>query len=138
MKFSRGHFEDMSTAAKDHLAPVPHDQRNWNMLSFVSIWVAALCTPPTFIFGSSLLVLGNSFGAIIFIMITASAILLPLVTANAVPGTRYGVSFPVYCRASFGHKGNTCIRSCHHVCSRLYIPYAYLCTNLPKILNPKS
>src|SRR5205085_9537725 len=54
---------------------------------------------------SSLIEEGMSWWqAILTICLANFIVLIPLIL-NAHPGTRYGIPFPVYCRASFGLRG---------------------------------
>lgn len=89
----------------DHLAAVPPEDRSWSIYSYFSMWVASIVTPSGCIAGASLLSLGSSFGEVAVIYVIASLILLPCFWLNAAPGAKYGISFPVYCRASFGYTG---------------------------------
>src|SRR5437016_2289735 len=60
---------------------------------------------PTYMLASSLIGGGmNWWQAILTIFLGNLIVLIPMVL-NAHAGTRYGIPFPVYCRASFGTKG---------------------------------
>ena len=89
----------------EHLEPVPQAKRTWTIYSFASMWVAAIVTPSSCIAGASLLALGSSIGEITVILFLGTLVLLPCFWANATPGARLGIAFPVYCRASFGYTG---------------------------------
>ena len=60
---------------------------------------------PTYMLASSLIDGGmNWIEALITITLGNVIVLVPMVL-NAHAGTRYGISFPVYCRASWGIRG---------------------------------
>jgi nucleobase:cation symporter-1, NCS1 family len=60
---------------------------------------------PTYMLASSLIGEGmNWWQAVLTITLGNTIVLIPMIL-NAHAGTRYGISFPVYCRASFGIRG---------------------------------
>jgi NCS1 family nucleobase:cation symporter-1 len=60
---------------------------------------------PTYMLASSLIAQGmNWWQAVLTITLGNVIVLIPIIL-NAHAGTRYGISFPVYCRASFGIRG---------------------------------
>ena len=60
---------------------------------------------PTYMLASSLIAEGmNWWEAVLTITLGNVIVLVPMIL-NAHAGTRYGISFPVYCRASFGIRG---------------------------------
>ena len=60
---------------------------------------------PTYMLASSLIAEGmNWWQAVLTITLGNVIVLIPMIL-NAHAGTRYGISFPVYCRASFGIRG---------------------------------
>lgn len=69
------------------------------------MWVALAACVPTYMLASSLIEEGmNWWQAILTISLGNVIVLIPMIL-NAHPGTRYGIPFPVYCRASFGLRG---------------------------------
>src|SRR5208337_1422963 len=87
------------------LAPVPASRRKWGMLSFAALWVSMSACIPTYMLASSLIGGGmNWWQAVLTIFLGNVIVLIPMVL-NAHAGTRYGIPFPVYCRAAFGTKG---------------------------------
>src|SRR5262249_52232183 len=84
------------------LAPVPAAGRKWRMGSFAALWISMSACIPTYMLASSLIGEGmNWWQAILTIFLGNLIVLVPIVL-NAHAGTRYGIPFPVYCRASFG------------------------------------
>lgn len=87
------------------LAPVPASGRKWNTLSFAALWVSMSACIPTYMLASSLIGGGmNCWQAVLTIFLGNLIVLIPMIL-NAHAGTRYGIPFPVYCRASFGTLG---------------------------------
>ncbi len=87
------------------LAPVPGDRRKWRVGSFAALWISMSACIPTYMLASSLIGGGmNWFQAIITIFLGNLIVVFPMIL-NAHAGTRYGIPFPVFCRASFGTRG---------------------------------
>ena len=87
------------------LAPVPPARRRWAMGSFAALWISMAACIPTYMLASSLIDGGmNWWQAVLTILLANLIVLVPMVL-NAHAGTRYGIPFPVYCRASFGTLG---------------------------------
>ena len=87
------------------LAPVPEERRKWRLGSFAALWISMSACIPTYMLASSLIGGGmNWWQAILTIFLGNLIVLIPMVL-NAHAGTRYGIPFPVYCRASFGTVG---------------------------------
>ena len=87
------------------LAPVPLSQRKWGALSFAALWISMSACIPTYMLASSLISGGmNWWEAVLTIFLANIIVLIPMIL-NAHAGTRYGIPFPVYCRASFGTLG---------------------------------
>jgi NCS1 family nucleobase:cation symporter-1 len=89
----------------DDLAPVPATQRKWGLASFAALWISMSACIPTYMLASSLIGGGmNWWQAVLTIFLGNVIVLVPMVL-NAHAGTKYGIPFPVYCRASFGTLG---------------------------------
>ena len=87
------------------LAPVPADRRRWGVGSFAALWISMSACIPTYMLASSLIGGGmNWWEAILTIFLGNLVVLVPMIL-NAHAGTRYGIPFPVYCRAAFGTSG---------------------------------
>lgn len=87
------------------LAPVPKARRNWRAASYAALWVSMSACVPTYMLASSLVGGGmNWWEAILTIFLGNTIVLVPILL-NAHAGTRYGIPFPVFCRASFGTRG---------------------------------
>ena len=87
------------------LAPVPGDRRKWRVGSFAALWISMSACIPTYMLASSLIGGGmNWWQAILTILLGNVIVVIPMIL-NAHAGTRYGIPFPVFCRASFGTRG---------------------------------
>jgi nucleobase:cation symporter-1, NCS1 family len=87
------------------LAPIAQSARTWTAKDFCALWVAMSACIPTYMLASSLINEGmNWWQAVVTIFIGNLIVLVPMVL-NAHAGTKYGIPFPVYCRASFGILG---------------------------------
>ena len=97
-------FSDSNLYNPD-LAPVPQSARKWGMLSFAALWISMSACIPTYMLASSLIGGGmNWWQAVLTIFLGNLIVLIPMVL-NAHAGTKYGIPFPVYCRAAFGTNG---------------------------------
>jgi nucleobase:cation symporter-1, NCS1 family len=87
------------------LAPVPSERRTWRASSYAALWISMSACVPTYMLASSLVGGGmNWWQAILTIFLGNTIVLVPILL-NAHAGTRYGIPFPVFCRASFGTHG---------------------------------
>ena len=87
------------------LAPVGPAGRKWGMLSFAALWISMSACIPTYMLASSLIGGGmNWWEAVLTIFLGNLIVLIPMVL-NAHAGTKFGIPFPVFCRASFGTRG---------------------------------
>jgi NCS1 family nucleobase:cation symporter-1 len=87
------------------LAPVPQDRRKWTFWNFAALWISMAACIPTYMLASSLIGGGmNWWEAVLTIFLGNVIVLIPMIL-NAHAGTRYGIPFPVYCRAAFGTRG---------------------------------
>src|ERR1700740_3216401 len=87
------------------LAPIPQEKRSWGTYNYASLWVAMSVCIPTYMLASGLIAGGmNWFQAVGTILLGNLIVLIPMLL-NAHAGTRYGIPFPVFVRASFGVRG---------------------------------
>src|SRR5262245_37199087 len=91
----------------DDLAPVPSTQRKWGVLSFAALWISMSACIPTYMLASGLVdpKIGMNWSQAILTIFLANLIVLIPMVLNAHAGTKYGIPFPVYCRAAFGTLG---------------------------------
>jgi NCS1 family nucleobase:cation symporter-1 len=87
------------------LAPVPASGRTWGLASFAALWISMSACIPTYMLASSLIGGGMNWSqAIVTIFLGNAIVVIPMIL-NAHAGTKYGIPFPVFCRASFGTAG---------------------------------
>ncbi len=87
------------------LAPTPLSRRTWSTYNIAALWIGMSVVITTYTLASGLMSQGmNWWQALMTILLGNTIVLVPMVL-NAHAGTKYGVSFPVLCRASFGVKG---------------------------------
>ena len=69
------------------------------------LWISMSACIPTYMLASSLIAEGmNWWQAVVTILLGNTIVLVPMIL-NAHAGTKYGIPFPIYCRASFGILG---------------------------------
>lgn len=89
----------------EDLAPTPLGQRTWNRWHIASLWVGMSVCIPTYMLAASLVESGmNWWQSLITIILGNMIVLVPLVL-NGHAGTKFGIPFPIYARASFGILG---------------------------------
>jgi NCS1 family nucleobase:cation symporter-1 len=87
------------------LAPTPLARRTWSTYHIAALWIGMSAAITTYALASGLMQQGmNWWQAMITILLGNVIVLVPMIL-NAHAGTKYGVSFPVLCRASFGVRG---------------------------------
>jgi NCS1 family nucleobase:cation symporter-1 len=99
--------EDLSRSPlwNPDLAPTPLSTRTWSTWHIAALWIGMSVVITTYTLASGLMQQGMTWWqALITILLGNAIVLLPMIL-NAHAGTKYGVSFPVLCRASFGVKG---------------------------------
>jgi nucleobase:cation symporter-1, NCS1 family len=94
-----------STLYNEDLAPIPADRRTWGTYNYASLWVAMSVCIPTYMLASGLIAGGMSWKQAIGTILLGNLIVLIPMILNAHAGTKYGIPFPVYVRASFGVRG---------------------------------
>src|ERR1700687_3695394 len=89
----------------EDLAPIPLEKRSWGTYNYASLWVAMSVCIPTYMLASGLIAGGMSWiQAVLTILLGNLIVLIPMLL-NAHAGTRYGIPFPVFVRASYGVRG---------------------------------
>jgi nucleobase:cation symporter-1, NCS1 family len=87
------------------LAPIPAEKRSWGTYNYASLWVAMSVCIPTYMLASGLIAGGMSWMQAVLTILLGNLIVLIPMLLNAHAGTRYGIPFPVFVRASFGVRG---------------------------------
>lgn len=87
------------------LAPTPIEQRTWSTYHIAALWIGMSVVISTYLLAAGLIEQGmHWWQALLTILLGNVIVLIPMVL-NAHAGTKYGISFPVLCRASFGTRG---------------------------------
>ena len=87
------------------LAPTPLARRTWSTYHIAALWIGMSVVITTYTLASGLLQQGMTWWQAMLTILLGNAIVLVPMILNAHAGTKYGVSFPVLCRASFGVRG---------------------------------
>ena len=90
----------------EDLAPVPIQQRDWTTYNYAALWISMAHCIPTYMLSSGLIAAGmNWWQALVTILLGNTIVLIPILL-NSHPGTKYGIPFPVFARASYGTIGS--------------------------------
>ncbi len=89
----------------EDLAPIPQSRRTWGLYNYASLWVAMSVCIPTYMLASGLIAGGMTWWQAVGTIFLGNLIVLIPMLLNAHAGTKYGIPFPVFIRASFGVKG---------------------------------
>jgi NCS1 family nucleobase:cation symporter-1 len=87
------------------LAPTTIKERTWSTWNIAALWIGMSVVITTYTLAGGFIEAGmNWWQAMVTILLGNTIVLIPMVL-NAHAGTKYGVSFPVLARASFGTRG---------------------------------
>jgi NCS1 family nucleobase:cation symporter-1 len=87
------------------LAPTTLKERTWSTYNIAALWIGMSVVITTYTLAGGFIEQGmNWWQAMLTILLGNTIVLIPMIL-NAHAGTKYGVSFPVLCRASFGTRG---------------------------------
>src|SRR5205809_343309 len=87
------------------LAPTTIRERTWSTWNIAALWIGMSVVITTYTLAGGFIEAGmNWWQAMITILLGNTIVLVPMIL-NAHAGTKYGISFPVLCRASFGVRG---------------------------------
>jgi nucleobase:cation symporter-1, NCS1 family len=89
----------------EDLAPTGPEERTWTTYNIAALWIGMAIVITTYTLASGLMASGmNWWQALLTISLGNILVLIPMLL-NAHAGTKYGVPFPVFVRASFGVRG---------------------------------
>ena len=99
--------EDLSDSPlwNPDLAPTLPERRTWSTYNIAALWIGMSVVITTYTLASGLMSQGMTWWQALLVILLGNAIVLIPMILNAHAGTRYGISFPVLCRASFGVRG---------------------------------
>lgn len=90
----------------EDLAPTPKARRTWGTYNYTALWIGMAHCIPTYMLASGLIAAGMNWKQALFTILLGNLIVLAPMLLNSYAGTRYGLPFPVLCRASFGVRGS--------------------------------
>ncbi|HEU4494516.1 MAG TPA: NCS1 family nucleobase:cation symporter-1 [Rubrobacteraceae bacterium] len=94
-----------SSLYNEDLAPTGPEERTWTTYNIAALWIGMSVVITTYLLASGLMAAGmNWWQALLTISLGNIIVLIPMLL-NAHAGTKYGVPFPVFVRASFGVRG---------------------------------
>ena len=99
--------EDVSSSPlwNPDLAPTSLASRTWSTYHIAALWIGMSVVITTYTLASGLMQQGMTWWQALGTILLGNAIVLVPMILNAHSGTKYGVSFPVLCRAAFGVRG---------------------------------
>src|SRR5947209_2507191 len=96
----------VSPLYNDDLAPVPVAKRNWTTYNYAALWISMAHCIPTYMLSSGLISAGMNWWQALITILLGNLIVLAPILLNSHPGTKYGIPFPVFARASYGTAGS--------------------------------
>jgi len=94
-----------SSLYNEDLAPTGPEERTWTTYNLTALWIGMSIVITTYLLAAGLMAAGmNWWQALLTISLGNIIVLIPMLL-NGHAGTKYGVPFPVFVRASFGVRG---------------------------------
>ena len=102
-----GKADDIASSSlyNEDLAPTALERRTWSTYNIAALWIGMSVVITTYTLASGLMAQGMNWWQAMFTILLGNTIVLVPMILNAHAGTKYGLSFPVLCRASFGVRG---------------------------------
>ena len=99
--------EDLSASPlwNADLAPTPLARRTWSTYHIAALWIGMSVVVTTYTLASGLMQQGMTWWQALLTILLGNVVVLVPMVLNAHAGTRYGISYPVLCRAAFGVRG---------------------------------
>ena len=89
----------------EDLAPTSTHQRTWSWVNISALWIGMVVCVPAYMLASGLIAQGmNWWQAMLTIFLGNFIVMIPMLLIGHA-GTKYGIPFPVFLRASFGTVG---------------------------------
>lgn len=93
---------DDPALVNEDLAPTKIADRTWTTYSYAALWISMAHCIPTYMLAAGLIGAGMNWKQALFTILLGNVIVLLPILANSHPGTKYGIPFPVFARASYG------------------------------------
>lgn len=87
------------------LAPTTPEQRTWSTWNIAALWIGMSVVVSTYTLAGGMVEAGMTWWQAMLTILLGNTIVLVPMCLNAHAGTKYGLSFPVLLRASFGTVG---------------------------------
>ncbi|MGH7286379.1 MAG: NCS1 family nucleobase:cation symporter-1 [Polyangiaceae bacterium] len=84
------------------LAPTRVKNRTWSTYTYAALWISMAHCIPTYMLASGLIGTGMNWWQALVTILVGNVIVLAPILLNSHPGTKYGIPFPVFARASYG------------------------------------
>ena len=99
----REHTGDLSHSPywNGDIAPTRKAERTWAQKDIMVLWISMCACVPTYMLASGLIAGGMNWWEAISTILLGNLIVLGPMLLNAHAGTKYGIPFPVFVRASF-------------------------------------
>jgi NCS1 family nucleobase:cation symporter-1 len=94
-------LDDRALWSED-LAPTSVGKRTWTTYNYAALWISMAHCIPTYMMASGLISAGMNWWQALVTIALGNAIVLVPILLNSHPGTKYGIPFPVFARASYG------------------------------------
>ncbi len=94
-----------SSLYSEDLAPTRMAARTWTLYTFAALWISMAHCIPTYKMASGLIGVGMNWWQALATILIGNVIVLAPILLNSHPGTKYGIPFPVFARASYGVLG---------------------------------
>ncbi len=86
----------------EDLAPTQIEKRTWSTYTYAALWISMAHCIPTYTLASGLIGTGMNWWQALTTILVGNTIVLVPILLNSHPGTKYGIPFPVFARASYG------------------------------------
>lgn len=84
---------------------VSQSERTWGVWNYTALWISMSLCIPAYMIASSLIEGGMNWWQAVLTVFLGNAIVAVPMVLNGSAGAKYGISFPVFARASFGVLG---------------------------------
>ena len=88
------------------ILPTQINDRKWGIYSVCACWIGMNICIPAYQMASSAIAMGIDWGMALSLVLLGNLIILIPIQLNSYVGVKYGISFPIYARLSFGIKGS--------------------------------
>jgi nucleobase:cation symporter-1, NCS1 family len=86
----------------EDLAPTKLADRTWTTYTYAALWISMAHCIPTYMLAAGLISAGMNWKQALATIGIGNVIVLAPILLNSHPGTKYGIPFPVFARASYG------------------------------------